>query len=41
MAFVGINDRYAESGEPQELLEKYGLMPADIAAAARRALELK
>jgi transketolase len=38
MAFVGIRDRYAESGQPQELLEKYGLMPDDIVRAARRAL---
>ena len=37
MAFVGLN-RYAESGEPQELLTKYGLMPADIVKAARRVL---
>jgi transketolase C-terminal domain/subunit len=37
MGFVGIQDRYAESGKPQELLEKYGLMPEDI---ARRALGL-
>jgi transketolase len=35
MGFVGIRDRYAESGEPQELLEKYGLMPADIVKAVR------
>ena len=37
MAFVGVN-RYAESGEPQELLTKYGLMPADIVKAVRRLL---
>ena len=34
MGFVGIRDRYAESGKPQELLERYGLMPADIIRAA-------
>jgi len=38
MAFVGIRDRYAESGKPQELLEKHGLMPADVVRAARRVL---
>lgn len=38
MAFVGIRDRYAESGGAQELLEKYGLMPVDIVQAAHRAL---
>jgi transketolase len=41
MAFVGIKNEYAESGEPQELLEKYGLMPADIVAAAEQAMERK
>jgi transketolase len=38
MGFVGIRNQYAESGEPQELLEKYGLMPADVRDAARRVL---
>jgi transketolase len=38
MALVGIRDRYAESGTSQELLEKYGLMPANIVQAAHRAL---
>ena len=41
MGFVGIRDRYAESGKSQELLEKYGLMPDDIVAAARKVLERK
>ena len=41
MGFVGIEDEYAESGTPQELLEKYGLMPDDIVAAARQAVERK
>lgn len=41
MGFVGVNDTYAESGESQELLEKYGLMPADIRRAARKVLERK
>jgi len=38
MAFVGVRDRYAESGKPQELLEKYGLMPGDVVKAVRQAL---
>jgi len=38
MAFVGIRDRYAESGKPEELLAKHGLMPADVVLAARRVL---
>ena len=34
MEFVGIQDTYAESGQPDELLEKYGLVAArDVAAA--------
>jgi transketolase len=35
MRFVGINDTYAESGKPEELLAKYGLTAADIVKAAR------
>jgi transketolase len=38
MAFVGIEDRYAQSGEAEELLKKYGLMPQDIVKAAERVL---
>jgi transketolase len=38
MALVGIRDQYAESGKPQELLEKYVLMPDDIARAAHHAM---
>ncbi|MEO8369676.1 MAG: transketolase C-terminal domain-containing protein, partial [Candidatus Solibacter sp.] len=41
MEFVGIHDRYAESGSPDEMLEKYGLVATDIAAAARKALARK
>lgn len=37
--FVGLDDTYAESGEPDELLRKYGLTAADVAAAARRVCE--
>ena len=29
MEFVGIQDTYAESGQGDELLEKYGLTAAD------------
>jgi transketolase len=36
MSFVGIHNRYAESGQPEELLEKYGLTPAQIVHAARQ-----
>jgi transketolase len=38
---VGIRDTFGESGKPQELLEKYGLTPADIVAAVREVLGRK
>src|SRR5262249_23575817 len=41
MEFVGIHDRYAESGQPEELLEKYHLVAPDIAAAAHKAVSRK
>jgi transketolase len=41
MAFVGIDDRYAESGDAQSLLEKYGLTASHIAAAVRDVLRRK
>lgn len=41
MEFVGIRNTYAESGQPDELLEKYGLLARDVTAAARRVLARK
>jgi transketolase len=41
MEFVGIQNTYAESGTPDGLLEKYGLVAKDVAAAARRVLARK
>jgi transketolase len=41
MEFVGIRNTYAESGQPDELLEKYGLVARDVAAAARRVVARK
>lgn len=41
MEFVGVRDTYAESGEGEALLEKYGLMPSDIVSAAERAIARK
>lgn len=35
MAMVGVRDRFGRSGEPQELMERYGLTPKDIAAAVK------
>jgi transketolase len=34
MRFVGIRDTFAESGKPEELLQKYGLTAADIVREA-------
>jgi transketolase len=39
MRYVNLGDRYAESGPPEALLEKYGLTASDIAEAARRVLQ--
>lgn len=36
MEFVGLNDTYAESGDPAALMEKYGLTWKEVDAAARR-----
>jgi transketolase len=41
MGFVGMKDRYAESGRWDLLMEKYGLTAEAIAAEARRLLERK
>ncbi|HEV3202201.1 MAG TPA: transketolase C-terminal domain-containing protein [Bryobacteraceae bacterium] len=41
MEFVGIHDTYAESGQPDELLDKYGLIARDVVAAARKVLARK
>jgi transketolase C-terminal domain/subunit len=41
MQMVGIDNEYAKSGAPQDLLAKYGLMPSNIVSAARDVLERK
>jgi transketolase len=41
MEFVGLDDTYAESGEPAALLRKYGLTADDIVGAVRRVLARK
>ena len=38
MRFVGLADVYTDSGEPDDLLEKYGMTAGDIVAAAREAV---
>jgi transketolase len=39
MEFVGLDDTYAESGDPAALLRKYGLTADHVEAAARRIVE--
>jgi transketolase len=41
MEFVGLRDTFAESGQPDELLTKYGLRAPNIVEAVRRALARK
>jgi transketolase len=41
MEFVGIQNTYAESATPEQLLDKYGLIARDVAEAARRVLKRK
>jgi len=41
MAFVGVQDVFGESGEADELLEKYGLTAEKIEEAAHRVLKLR
>ncbi|MFQ5855050.1 MAG: transketolase family protein [Anaerolineae bacterium] len=41
MARVGLQDTFGECGTDEELLEKYGLSPGHIAAAARRLIRRK
>jgi len=36
--FIGMQDTFGESGAPAELLKKYGMLPKDIVAAAKRAI---
>ena len=41
MEFVAIRDTYAESGTPEELLNRYGLTARHIFQAAERAVKRK
>jgi transketolase len=41
MRFVGLADTYTDSGDAEDLLEKYGLTANDIAKAAREAVAVK
>jgi transketolase len=39
--FIGMQNTFGESGVPDELIKKYGMMPKDIVMAAKRALRRK
>jgi transketolase len=41
MEFVGVNNTYAESATPDQLLDKYGLRAVNVVAAARRVIARK
>ncbi len=41
MEFVGIQNTYAESATPEQLLDKYGLVARDVIAAAHRVVKRK
>lgn len=39
--YVGVNDKFGESGTPDELMVKYGLTAPNIVAAAQKAIQRK
>jgi transketolase len=41
MEFIGIQETYAESGQPDELMDRYGLVARDVAAAVRKVIARK
>ena len=41
MEFVGAQDRFGESGEPEELIEKFGIGVSDIKEAVKKVLKRK
>lgn len=41
MEFIGMPDSFGESGEPEELLEKYKMKSKDIAAAVKKVIKRK
>ncbi|KKU15656.1 transketolase [Candidatus Jorgensenbacteria bacterium RIFCSPLOWO2_02_FULL_45_12] len=41
MEFIGIRDTFGESGQPRELIEKYGMGVGDIKEAVRKAMKRK
>ena len=41
MEIIGVKDRFGESGEPSELLEKFGLTAKNIVEAVKKSFEEK
>jgi transketolase len=41
MQFVGVQDRFGESGKPEELLKKFGCSDVDIIKAVKKVLRMK
>ena len=41
MEIIGVQDRFGESGEPNELLEKFGLTSKNVIEAAKKAIKRK
>lgn len=41
MEFVGLDDTYAESGDPEALMRKYGLTANEVVGAVRRVMQRK
>ncbi len=41
MQFLNVGERYAETGKPEELIEKYGVSSGNILEASRRLLEAR
>ena len=41
MEFIGMPDRFGESGEPEQLLKKYGMTSVDIVEAVKRVIGKK
>ena len=41
MEFVGLDDQYAESGDPEALMKKYGLTATEVIAAVQRVVARK
>ena len=41
MEIIGVQDRFGESGEPNELLEKFGLTSKNVIESAKRAIKKK